>query len=91
MKAFQALEENNCQPKLLYSAKVSFKIEEDIKIFHNKYKLEEFMTINPSLKNLKESETQLQDGERVKLTGEKGKQTTDKNIKQENKTKKDWN
>jgi hypothetical protein len=45
---FQALEENNCQPKLLCSSKLSFIVEEKIKTFHNNQKLNEFIAIKPA-------------------------------------------
>jgi hypothetical protein len=45
---FQSLKENNCQPRLVYPAKLSFLIEGDTKIFHNKGKLKEFVTIKPA-------------------------------------------
>jgi hypothetical protein len=32
----QALKENNCQPRLVYLAKLSFLIEGESKTFHNK-------------------------------------------------------
>jgi hypothetical protein len=35
---FQALKENNCQPGLLYPAKLFFIIEEEIESFHDKQK-----------------------------------------------------
>jgi hypothetical protein len=34
----QALKESNCQLRLVYPAKLSFIIEEEIKTFHNKEK-----------------------------------------------------
>jgi hypothetical protein len=44
-EVFQALNENNFNPSTPYSAKLSFKIEEAIKIFHNKQKLKQYMTL----------------------------------------------
>jgi hypothetical protein len=38
-EVFQALKENNFIPRILYPAKLSFKIDEELKIFHNKQKL----------------------------------------------------
>jgi hypothetical protein len=49
---FQTLKENNCQPRLVYTAKLSFLIEGEMKIFHNKQKLKEFMTTKPALKKI---------------------------------------
>jgi hypothetical protein len=34
---FQELNENNFNPGMLYSAKLSFKIDGTIKVFHNKH------------------------------------------------------
>jgi hypothetical protein len=38
-EVFWALNENNFNPKILYPAKLSFKIDRATKIFHNKQKL----------------------------------------------------
>jgi hypothetical protein len=35
-EVFRALNENNFSPRILYPAKLSFKIDRAIKIFHNK-------------------------------------------------------
>jgi hypothetical protein len=35
-EVLQALNENNFNPRILYLAKLSFKIDGEIKIFHNK-------------------------------------------------------
>jgi hypothetical protein len=42
----QAQPRNNCHPISLYTAKLSFKIGE-IKIIHDKHKLNQFMTTKP--------------------------------------------
>jgi hypothetical protein len=44
---FWALNENNFNPRILYPAKLSFKIDRAIKIFQNKQKLKQYMTIKP--------------------------------------------
>jgi hypothetical protein len=46
------LKESNCQPKLLYPAKLTFLIEGEIKTFHNKEKLKEFVTTKPALQKI---------------------------------------
>jgi hypothetical protein len=46
---FQALKENNCQPRLVYPAKLSFLIKGETKIFHNKEKVKEFAITKPAL------------------------------------------
>jgi hypothetical protein len=50
----QALKENNCQPRLVYPAKLSFLIEGETKTFHNKEKLKEFVTTKPALQKIKD-------------------------------------
>jgi hypothetical protein len=56
---FQALNENNFNPRILYPEKASFKIDGAIKIFHYKQKIKQYMTTKPSLqKILKEFCTQ---------------------------------
>jgi hypothetical protein len=41
---FKALKEYNCQTRLVYPAKLSSLIEGEIKTFHSKQKLREFIT-----------------------------------------------
>jgi hypothetical protein len=48
-KEFQALNKNNFNLRILYSAKLSFKIDGAIKIFHDKHKLKHHMTTKPPL------------------------------------------
>jgi hypothetical protein len=38
-EVFQALNENNFNPRILYPAELSFKIDGAIKVFHDKQKL----------------------------------------------------
>jgi superfamily I DNA and RNA helicase len=64
VEVFQALNENNFNPKILYPAKLSFKINGAIKVDHDKQKLKKYMTIKTPLKKILqgilhiESETQ---------------------------------
>jgi hypothetical protein len=46
------LNENNFNPRILYLAKLSFKIDEAIKVFHNKQKLKQYMTTKPPLQKI---------------------------------------
>jgi hypothetical protein len=46
------LNDNNFSPRILYPAKLSFKIEGAIKIFHNKEKLKQYMTTKPPLQTI---------------------------------------
>jgi hypothetical protein len=40
---YQALNENNFNPRILYTAKLSFKIDGAIKVFHDKQKQKQYM------------------------------------------------
>jgi vacuolar-type H+-ATPase catalytic subunit A/Vma1 len=48
-EVFWALNENNFNPRILYPAKVSFKIDRAIKVFLDKQKLKQNMTTKPPL------------------------------------------
>ena len=51
---FKVLKGKNLQPRLLYPARISFKIDGEIKSFSDKQKLREFNTTKPALqKNVK--------------------------------------
>jgi Holliday junction resolvase RusA-like endonuclease len=60
----QELNENNFNPSISYPAKLSFKIDGAIKVFHDKQKRKQYMTTKPPLQNIlqgilhTESETQ---------------------------------
>ena len=49
---FKILKEKNLQPRLLYPAKISFKVEGEIKSFTDKQKLREFNTKKPALQQI---------------------------------------
>jgi hypothetical protein len=51
-EVFWVLNENNFSPKILYPAKLSFKIDKAIKIFHNKQNLKQYMTTKSSLQKI---------------------------------------
>jgi hypothetical protein len=51
-EVFQALNENNFKPRILYPAKLSFKIDGAIKVFHDKQKLKQYMTTKPPLQKI---------------------------------------
>ena len=46
---FKVLEGQNLQPRLLYMARISFKIDGEIKSFSDKQKLREFSNTKPDL------------------------------------------
>ena len=49
---FKVLKEKNLQPQLLYLAKISFKVDREMKSFIDKQKLREFSTIKPALQQI---------------------------------------
>ena len=49
---FSVLNQKNMQPRILYPARLSFKIEEEIKSFPDKYKLKEIVTTKPVLQEI---------------------------------------
>jgi hypothetical protein len=51
-EVFQALNENNFNPRLLYPEKLLFKIDGAIKVFHDKQKLKQYMTTKPPLQKI---------------------------------------
>jgi vacuolar-type H+-ATPase catalytic subunit A/Vma1 len=51
-EVFWALNENNFNPRILYPAKLSFKIDATIKVFHDKKKLKQYMTTKPPLQKI---------------------------------------
>jgi hypothetical protein len=52
IEAFQPMNENNFNPRILYTEKLSFKIDGAIKIFHDKWKLKQCMTTKPPLQKI---------------------------------------
>jgi hypothetical protein len=60
----RALNENKFKPRILYPATLSFKIDEAIKVFHDKQKLKHYEITKPPLQKIlqgilhTESETQ---------------------------------
>jgi hypothetical protein len=51
-EVFWALNENNFNSRILYPEKLSFRIDRTMKIFHDKQKLKQYMTIKPQLQNI---------------------------------------
>ena len=49
---FNVMNMKNIQPRILYLASKSFRIEGEIKVFPNKQKLKEFVTIKPALQEI---------------------------------------
>jgi hypothetical protein len=51
-EVFQALKENNFSAMILYPAKLLFKIDGGIKVFHDKQKLKQYVTTKPLLQKI---------------------------------------
>jgi hypothetical protein len=51
-RVFRALKENNLSPRILYPAKLSFKIDGEIKVLHDKQKLKQYMITKPPQQNI---------------------------------------
>ena len=49
---FNVMNRKNMQPRILYPASLSFRIEGEIKVFPNKQKLKEFITTKPALQDI---------------------------------------
>ena len=49
---FKVLKEKNIQPRLLHPAKISFKIDGEIKSFSDEQKWREFSTTKPALQQM---------------------------------------
>ena len=49
---FQTPKENNFQPRFIYPAKISIKFDGEIKTFHDKQKLKDFMSSKPALEKM---------------------------------------
>ena len=49
---FNVMNRKNMQPRILYPASLSFRIEGEIKVFPNKQKLKVFVTTKPALKEI---------------------------------------
>ena len=49
---FKVMKEKNLQPRLLYPARISFRIDGEIKSFTDKQRLREFSTTKPALQQM---------------------------------------
>ena len=49
---FKVMKGKNLQPRLLYPARISFRLDGEIKIFTDKQKLREFSTTKPALQQM---------------------------------------
>jgi hypothetical protein len=58
----QTLREQKCQPRLLYPAKISITIDEEIKIFHDKTKFKQYLPTSPALQRIIEGKLRNKEG-----------------------------
>ena len=63
---FKVMKGKNLHPRLLYPARISFKIDGEIKTFSEKQKLREFSTTNPALQQMLKGLIQSRNKERKK-------------------------
>ena len=49
----QTLREHKCQPRLLYPVKLSITIDGETKVFHDKTKFKNYLSMNPALQRIK--------------------------------------
>ena len=49
---FRVLNKKNMQPRILYPARLSFRIEGEIKSFQDRQKLKEYVTTKPALQEI---------------------------------------
>ena len=49
---YKALKEKNCQPRIIYPAKLSLKYEGEIRTFPDKQKFREFIKTKPKLQEI---------------------------------------
>jgi hypothetical protein len=61
-EVFWELNENNLNPRIFYPAKLSFKIDGAIKVFHEKQKLKQYMTSQPPLQKILQGILHTEDG-----------------------------
>jgi hypothetical protein len=48
----QTLRDHKCQPRLLYPAILSITIDGETKVFHDKTKFTQYLSINPALRRI---------------------------------------
>jgi hypothetical protein len=58
----QTLREHKCQPRLLYLAKLSITTDGETKVFHDKTKFTQYLSINPVLQKMIKGKTPTQGG-----------------------------
>jgi hypothetical protein len=70
-EVFWALNENNFSSRILYPAKLSFKIDGGTKVFHNKQKLKQYMNTKPQLQKILQGILNTEDESKQNQGGQK--------------------
>ena len=58
----QTLSEHKCQPMLLYPGKLSITIDGETKVFHDKTKFTQYLSMNPALQRIIDGNLQHKEG-----------------------------
>jgi hypothetical protein len=58
----QTLREHNCQPRLLYPAKLVITIDGETKVLHDKTKFIQYLSTNPALQRIIDGKCQYKEG-----------------------------
>jgi hypothetical protein len=58
----QPLREHKCQPRLLYPAKLSITIDRETKVFHDKTKFTQYLSMSPALQRIIKGKHHHKDG-----------------------------
>jgi hypothetical protein len=58
----QTLREHKCQPRLLYPAKLSITIDRETKVFHDKTKFTQYLSMSPAFQRIIKGKHQHKDG-----------------------------
>ena len=74
------MKEKNLQPRLLYSARISFRFDGEIKSFSDKQKLREFSTTKPALQQMLKELLSRQQTQEKKKTHKNKPQTINKTV-----------
>ena len=56
------IREHKCQPRLIYPAKLSITIDGETKVFHDKTKFTQYLSMNPALQRIIMGKHQYKDG-----------------------------
>ena len=58
----QTLREHKCEPRLQYPSKLSITIDGETKVFHDKTKFTQYLSMNPALQRIIKGKQQHKDG-----------------------------